>query len=263
MSRWWHAVGRFVLERATAVACALLLLTGVLLVGWSVASGIKDPQQSLSQQETAVAQNIGAGLVGSAVTVMLVDGLYRRRDRARTETAAIWKLASEDPSVVVSGFRDLGGRPDKGRFVDGTLMKRRFERAAWTRLDMAGINAEQAVFTGLRGSSVRFTNAKLRDASFRGADLTDADFTSADLRGARFEGATLDGTRFAGAQLEGAPFGASTKFAGADLRGTDLRQVSIDGMVLAGVVFDDHTQWPGERPVSERSSRAADAYIAV
>jgi uncharacterized protein YjbI with pentapeptide repeats len=108
-------------------------------------------------------------------------------------------------------------------------------------LDRAKLNGIRLVGGKLRGCNLRF--AQLRDADLTGSDMSGCDLSSADLTGANLSGAILREARLDNARLSRAIL-RQTDLSRTSLLDTDLQEAIIDGVRLAGAVWNGATRWP-------------------
>jgi uncharacterized protein YjbI with pentapeptide repeats len=159
--------------------------------------------------------NLGAELLSIALTVLIIDTLYERREEARRlelqeekkqakieleKDRLLRQLASSINTETMRAAEELRGQ---GWLEDGTLMNAR----------LSGANLEGA---DLRHADLRV--ARLFRANLKNAGLYRADLERAQLRAAKLQGARL----------------GSANLRWANLAGANLREAYLSGVMLVG-----------------------------
>lgn len=205
--RFWHVryqAGRpfrfvgGILARVFTVYRVAFLLAVVALLIWHQAR----------VPINAILPNVVTDLLAVALTVFIIDNMYRLRADKEVKKVLISKLGSKNATVATEALQELGAR---GGLSDGSL-KKGFLLSA---------NLDGNSFTGADMRQVVLSSASLRDTTWFETDLTGAFLDHADLRNASlsmysdgyFVEADLSGADLAGAQL-----------AGADVRHEQLRR---------------------------------------
>ncbi len=171
--------------------------------------------------------NISTELASIAMTVLIIDGLNRRREtvqqahQMREELTR--KLGSKINEVARQAAEDLRA---KGWLLNGDIQEAdlraaNLENADLYAADLQGVNLQwaslknaslkKASLVGADMSQVKAWGAKCYKADMRNVDFTNAsmyriDFSNADLRQSDFTGAILIGASFIEADLRGARF---------------------------------------------------------
>lgn len=155
--------------------------------------------------------NLGAELLSIAVTVLIIDQLYQRRETKQKTERLLREVSSMENSIALRALEEMKslGLFNKDIFVEADLKYANLQDAV-----LQGVNFHKAylTFANLREADLRdcdFNQAILRQCNLQGAlllnaNLTDSKLLEADLSNANLNGVTLDGSNLAGATLEGA-----------------------------------------------------------
>lgn len=212
---------------------ALLLILPALLIaalGYLVQQGhlsIGGPLAALGQSYATL---IVIELASIAITVLIVDALFRRRDAEQEKRELILQLGSPVNQVAQEAIRRLRIR---GWLADGSLRQAclahaNLRGAELSKADLAGANLREA---DLRGADLRRTI--LRGANLSGALLRGADLIGADLRGSDLRVANLSETYLRDANLQDADL-SFADLSRADLRWTKLIAANVSAANLEG-----------------------------
>ena len=254
--RWWTP-----LRIAGAALLVLALLVGTL--------GYVNERELLHLTETAkqilkyLSANASTELASIAITILIVDALYQRRETEREKKRLILQMGSPDNAFAREAVRALWAR---GWLHDGSvnkaylklanlqgadlrdtsLQKVHLEAADLRKARLDSVELQEAIMVGanLQGTSLGRANlqgailshanlqgAFLWDANLQGVDLEDADLRGADLRNANLQGALLRR---------------------ANLQGTDLMDTNLQEAWLKDALYNDATTWPeGFTPPAE------------
>ena len=183
--------------------------------------------------------NVSSELASIAITVLIIDGLNRRRDErsqtTRERDQLTRQLGSNVNEVARRAAEELRAH---GWLVDGSLQE----------CDLRVANLEEAKLwdADLQGANLQW--AKLKKANLNGAGLAGANLTQANLQAARMRGADLRGACLFEARLYRVSF-HDALLCDADLRGTHLEGARFDnadlrGAQLEGAIFDNLTILP-------------------
>jgi len=159
--------------------------------------------------------NIGAELIGIAITVLIIDALNELRQKQQLKEQLIREMASQDNGLALRAVVEITAH---GWLTDGSLKSANLRKA----------NLQEA----------NFINAYLCNVDFEKANLSRATFREANLEKANLSGAILEGSFFRGANLHLA------SLAGTNLRGATLQKADLEGVVLDGAQYNNLTQWP-------------------
>jgi uncharacterized protein YjbI with pentapeptide repeats len=167
---------------------------------------------------------LAAELISIAVTLFVVDAIFRHRDAEQEKRELILQLGSPVNDVSREAIRRLRIR---GWLSDGSLRHAylahaNLRGAELGEADLDGANLREA---DLRGSDLR--RVLLRGANLSGALLRGADLIGADLRGSDLRVANLSETYLRDANLQA----ADCSFA--DLSRADLRWAKMSGSNLS------------------------------
>jgi len=112
--------------------------------------------------------NAGSEMLSIAVTILIIDGLYRRREAAAYRDQLIRQMGSKDNSTALRAADELRAL---GHLTDGTLHHAdlKYANLAGAILSSADLRAAYLSFANLNGADLR--DAGLQDAILRNADL--------------------------------------------------------------------------------------------
>lgn len=175
-----------------------------LLMSWLV----NPYTRSLHAWLAGALQNLGAGVVASAVTFVLID-LLLERERNR------WRAARHEEERMEERHRaeDLrrkrlaaqirsGGRDAARSAVEELRSLNWLYDGSLSGADFSGSDLRSLDLSGARLQGVLFIGTDLREGDLRNADISGARFRDADLRGTRFDGTVAEDADFDGAQLD-------------------------------------------------------------
>jgi uncharacterized protein YjbI with pentapeptide repeats len=168
----------------------ILILSSVITTILSAVLQIAHGGQSFGEWLGGWLQNFSTGLVGTAMTFVLIDMILRVREKQEAEEQEIQsrkdrltrELRSEINDVARRAAEELRGL---GWLIDGTL-------------------------NGARLHNANLQGADLREANLQRADLYAANLQGADLRGAVLRKAYLGLANLRGAYLNRAKFDEDT-----------------------------------------------------
>jgi uncharacterized protein YjbI with pentapeptide repeats len=174
----------------------------------------------------ALLPNIVTDLLGVALTVFIIDTMYRLRSDAERKKILIAKLGSKNNAVATEALHELDAQ---GWLSDGSLY----------RAFLLSCNLDGNSFTGADLRRVSFSFASLRDTTWFEADLQGAFLDHADLSNATFSMHAV-GPHFTEADLTGATL-TTANLSGAKVRheqlcraGTLWRAKMSDGQLYDG-----------------------------
>lgn len=236
------------MDLSIKVGSALVLLGILFITAGSVAFSYYDTLLPI------VTGEFGVALLGSAVTILFVDQIYKRQQTERDKRIWIAQLSSADIGLVENAVRQLH---DLKCLQDGSLDGHSFRRAAWAGFDGKKLIARKADLREVNAEGANFESASFRGCTFSHGTFANANFESADLQGVWADHANFDGADFDGANLSRGVF-SQASFAGARLtrcslhgsylEGARLADALIDQVDVSGAVFDSATTWPGDPP---------------
>ena len=188
--------------------------------------------------------NISSEFASIAITVLIIDGLNRRREERtaleQDRTQLMRQLGSNVNEVARRSAEELRAR---GWLTDGTLQGTdlrvaNLDDAKLWDADLQGVNLQWAKLkkANLNGSvlaGANLTQANLQTARMRGADARGANLFEAKLYRVDFHEAQLCDADFSGAHLEGA------SFVNANLRGATFNDAVFDSLTI----LPDGTAW--------------------
>ncbi|MCP4417608.1 MAG: pentapeptide repeat-containing protein [Chloroflexi bacterium] len=115
--------------------------------------------------------NAGTELISIAITVVVIDTLYRWRERRQYKAQLIRELQTRDNGIAHRAMREL---MTNGWHADGSLHDQFLNYANLEQVYMV-----RADFTDSRLHLANFTRAWMRDVNLTGTNLTGANFTNA------------------------------------------------------------------------------------
>ena len=198
----------------------------VMLVVVALAVGIWIGAAAFAEDITGYWMNLateGMGVVVSiAVTVIVIDRIYERRDRQRLKARLLREAGSRSNDIAISAVEWLSAedllKGENGLLKEATLVHANLRNAnLWFAnlhgTSLIGANLQKAVLTG----------ARLKDTCLFGAELQEAQLSGAKLQRATLSYANAQGADLANANLQGA------RLDGTDLMGADLREANLEG----------------------------------
>jgi uncharacterized protein YjbI with pentapeptide repeats len=206
--------------------------------------------------------NVASSLISIALTVLLIDRLYERREAEYLKQQLIREMGSNDKGFALRAAKEISAR---GWLTDGSIRDSDLSQAA-----LIGAVLDRAIFTGvifdhaqlngarlkgvrISGGSYRgtiFIDAVMDDAVVKdGADFIGAYFAGASLRHAELPGATLEETDLIRTDL------TKANLAGARLRRADLAESVLDGANLERANLAGLLNW--DKIKSMKGSRIA------
>ncbi|MBC8248876.1 MAG: pentapeptide repeat-containing protein [Anaerolineales bacterium] len=224
--RWWT-----LLRLAGLALLALAFLIGALgylnELGWLYLA--ETPRRIIAEFYA----NVSVELASIAITILVVDALYQRRETEREKKRLILQMGSPDNAFALEAVRALRMH---GWLCDGSLRRTDLRKANLQEASLWGANLQEAGLgganlqeAGLGGANLQGTylwDANLQGANLLGADLQRADMREANLQGAYLWGANLQGAILWGANLREATLeGASLQRA--DLSGANLQRANL------------------------------------
>lgn len=141
--------------------------------------------------------NFSTELVSIAITILIVDVIYRRRNEEFEKRDLIISMASHNNAFAREAIRILRNRQ---WLFDGAMEGADLGRASLYRADLDNTNL---VSVNLKGADLRGANlvdSDLRKANLSKADMSAYDQQRANLRNANLKGATLTATDLEGVE---------------------------------------------------------------
>ena len=208
------------MKRVTVTEIALVAIG--LGIGWLLLGQALQGRLTLANIWTDLSTNAGTEAIGIAITVLVIDRLYERRDQEREKQRIIRQMASPSNDFALEAVRLAG---ENGWLTDGSL-----HRADLIKADLRGAD---------------LIHADLRGANLSGATLSGATLSQAYLNGAKLVRANLSGATLIQADL------SYTKLVRAKLVRADLSRADLSEADLSKAKYDDNTKWPdGFDPVA-------------
>lgn len=234
ISRPIRSVLSAVSRRFTIYRVAFLLVISALAIWYFAAVDVDD-----------LWPNIIPELLSIAITVFIIDTIYRRHSDDQAKKILITQLGSRNNAVATEALTELEAR---GWLSDGTL------RGVF----LLSANLDENSFTGADLRGTRFPFASLRKTAWMEADLREAWMDGADL-----EDATLSmhatGQHYAEADLRGASM-SEVNMRGARVR--DEQLVELKSLWRAtmpdGKLYDGRFNLPVDQDIFLKSSKDPD-----
>lgn len=180
--------------------------------------------------------NFSAGMLGSAVTFLLISYFLEQRQRAHydqrsaesEEKRLIRQMASSDNALALQALNELR--------VNGALLGGRLVGAHLVRANLAEADLTGAVLRGV----------VMIEANLRGAAVGGADFSDANLKGVTLDGAIAMSTVFRNANCYGASF-VQTELSWSDFENTQFLSESQlqEASMLWGATMPDGSRYDG------------------
>ena len=189
--------------------------------------------------------NAGTELISIAITVVVIDTLYRFRERRQYKAQLIRQLGSGDRSTAMQAVQELKAAE---WFRTGAMRDARLYHADLSRGQMHYANLEGA---DLRAANLRGT--ELKRAIFCHARLNHADLSYTELVEADFTGATLKGTKLQGSNISLAQIQSAATLEGAIMPDGTLYEVWLN----QPITYETRKTVPGrvQRPQAEPTAR--------
>ncbi len=214
--------------------------------------------------------NISAEMGSIAVTVLIVDGLNRRRDERNRikelQEQLIRDAGSSVNTTARSALDEMRKRGWLGRrghddtlalLHNADLSQASLERVDLAYVDLSGTNLSQV---NLRDADLPMANlygARLWRAVLTNVELSSATLTNVFLRNADLTGGNLWGTNLAGANITGANL-TNANLRNADLKGANLQDAQLIDALISGAsacntktILPDGARWSPDRDLSE------------
>jgi hypothetical protein len=243
-SRWQKFISFDWLTIFRAGLLVAVLALVVMIVGYAV---VHDGEPFDLRNFIAEAYaNIASELFGIAITILVIDTIYRRYDQRAEKRRERQQLRNQ----LGSGINEVAIRAAEelrasGWLTDGSLQGEdlrvaNLEKAKLWQADLQGVNFQWAKLQG----------ANLNDSVLAGANLTQANLTATRLRGADLRGANCTGAKMYRAYLAAA-FLQGAKLNHAHLEGARLTGADLEGADVTGAHMDALTILPDGVPWSE------------
>jgi hypothetical protein len=191
--------------------------------------------------------NISTECISIAMTVILIDWLYERRDRQREKERLVREMRNRDNALAIHAVEELranewledrllaGKHLWDANLEGANLVGVKMYRVYLNRANLQGANLDKADLEAARLEKANLRGAHLDWASLERADLRDTCLQAAHLIKANLRGAHLQGSDLQGADLEGADL------QGAEVHDTQLIKTSR----LRGVTMPDGSRYDG------------------
>lgn len=178
--------------------------------------------------------NIGTGLIDTAITILVIDTLYRKREDYSQRESFFRLLRSADNTTALQALEDLflKGWLKKNFIKQHTLYGSNLSNAQLlSGLDLSNVKMTGSNLTNVNLLNTKFNNAILNETLFIGADLISTQMKGANLIKANFENAVLQSVDLRGAIMSGAIF----------------LNAKIDGLIFdSDTILPDGNKWKPE-----------------
>lgn len=179
--------------------------------------------------------NVSSELISIAITILIVDYLYRLRDERREDQDLILQAGSPDNAFAIEAIRQIRA---KGKLVgtQGLLSGAYLEWANWEGAVLEGANLKNAKLEGVNLKDAAMEGVNLTDADLGGANLKRADLYEANLTNAFLADANLEDTNLEGANLKNAFLAGAENWTEEQL----LSAMSLEGATMPdGIWYED------------------------
>lgn len=179
-------------------------------------------------------------LVSIAITILIIDRLYERKQREHEKQRLILQLGSSHLGFATEASRLLNLH---GWLTDGSVRKAylhgtNLSRALLVAADFQGCELSQAKFRFAALNKANLKKAYLLAADLSDTHLIEANLEEATLAHANLSRATMSGANLVRANLQGANMQA-TNLLCANLADADLTDAD-----LLEAIYDQNTEWP-------------------
>jgi len=198
-------------------AGTILLVAGLLILVGGFASLHQNEWTFVNIVDDLYA-NFGSELISIAITVLIIDFLYRRGEEIQLKAQLIREISSANNGFARRAVSQLDAH---GWLTDGSLRNANLEKA-----DLREANLEKADLAGVNLEEAHLETANLREANLQDTNLSRANLSEANLFKACLIGAKLHRSKFEDAGL----FGANLKDANlseANLERTYLEEADL------------------------------------
>lgn len=178
----------------------------------------------------SVLTNIGTELLGLAITVLIVDALYKRLQEDQIKRQLIRDMGAADNAVALRAVQELKAN---GWLTDGTLVG-----VDLTQANLQGVRLIKANLKGVRLCGANLRESILIAVNMQGADLRSVDFEKAGIAGCNFRDTDLWAAEFKESELRKVDFITS------HLVGVDFTDAKIMGCHFQDARFGLSTHWP-------------------
>ena len=216
-------------DRLIIIIAIVLLLIAI----YFFIEGIRNDEQ--------FSANLATEFLSIAITVLVIDGIYRWRDRLHSEELderlakqrkqeVIEQMGSPVNDAALEALR-LAQKHKWDR--DGTLSRIRLSNANLEYADFSHAHLEHSEFIATNLKNSHLIMANLENSTLVKADLENTHAIGAHLRGATLEGANLKNATLELADLEGASLGRAN-LENANLKSANLQHANLPGANLKG-----------------------------
>jgi uncharacterized protein YjbI with pentapeptide repeats len=199
----------------------VFLVVGISLVflnkypdNWKFSSFIKEYYANLSCE-----------LISIAITILLIDYLYEKKEKGATKKRLLRELGSEDRGFTSRALKEL---KELGSLTDGSLIG----------LDLSKANLSGLDFSNANLSKVNFENALLNGTVFKSANLDGTILNGAEMREANLENCSFTNTKMKKCNLYGALLNNS-KITNVDLMKSNLELSELIDVIIIDTKLED------------------------
>lgn len=178
--------------------------------------------------------NIGVGLIDTAITILVIDTLYRKREEHSHRETLFRQLRSTDNLSALQALEDL--------FARGWLKRRYLIQHTYYGANLSNAQLLSGLdMSNARMSGANLTNVNLLNTKLNNAILNDTIFVEGDLISTQMKGANLVKANFENAILQ------SVDFRGAVMNGANFHNAKLDGLIFdSETILPDGTRWKPE-----------------
>lgn len=221
-----------------------LILVALAVINAIIGYALTHPEEVSFQAFMAdFYPNVSTELLSIATTVLIIDGLNRRRDAkqeaAHEQDALARQLGSRLPDVTARAVEEARKR---GFLTDGSMQERDFQGASLEEAKLWKADFQGANFKWAKLKSANLNAACLLSATFVQANLQTAELNSVDARAANFHEAKLYRAACNRSGFQHADF------TGAHLEGVKLHNADLRGAIFTRAFFDETTIMPDKQP---------------
>lgn len=169
--------------------------------------------------------NLSCELISIAITILLIDYLYEKKEKEATKKRLLRELGSEDKGFTSRALKEL---KELGSLTDGSLIG----------LDLSKANLSGLDFSNANLARVNFENALLNGTIFKNANLDRAILNGAEMREANLENCSFINTKMKKCNLYGALLNNS-KLTNVDLMKSNLELCELIDVVIVDTKLED------------------------
>lgn len=182
--------------------------------------------------------NVSTDFFGTALTILIIDAIYERRDQESEKRDLALQMGSPDNAFAREAVRRLKIRG----WLNEVLRRVDFSNANLDGVDLSGtdlsdMNMNGGIFTNSRLVRTKLNYSNLRGADLQGADLLGCELTQADLQKAKLCQANLTSAVMEKANLQQCDMRGAI-LVGANLSGANLSWANLEMAEMMNVNLD-------------------------